>query len=444
MNIETIQIIPAEGGKEFVGLKYEGNIIKVFYPEAYHWPTNTDGGTIAIDNIGEYSTGIKNILQSIRLAKKQSSVEELSRSGIGQYEDFAFPSYVWIMNDYFKNGCIVTNRQILKRNQTGKINWKKTLSQMPLISENSCFYKDVFVSKNESFESILTTIYRYCVQKSIHLIGWLYGVTNNPFKFGMESELQLNTRTKALYEFVLKKALSNTFNDIHTVRLSHMLRIVSGLNEVKDGFLAYGVDSYHFIFEKMIDHIFGNEDISKYKPFGQWFGITGSPIPASKLEPDSILKSGLEYVIIDAKYYRHFLDDAQNKDHLLPQTDSIQKQLTYGDRMKVMLEESNLKGSIYNCFILPYDKYKNSSNCFIRYSGIYAEGNWRTAAQKENSYDKIYVVLIDMNELIDTYLHKSYEDPKKTLLSVIKNTYAHQCPPLSADIQTNLSSITKK
>ena len=99
----------------------------------------------------------------------------------------------------------------------------------------------------------------------------------------------------------------------------------------------------------------------------------------------------------------------------LPETTSIQKQITYGDYVNTKTDMP-----IRNAFIIPYDKdlkvfkskpymkYMDEDHDFV-YIG-YASGDWRN---QKADYDAVYTFLIDLNFLIRNYRKKSTEDIEK-------------------------------
>ena len=102
---------------------------------------------------------------------------------------------------------------------------------------------------------------------SIDFIGWLFNLSSSfietkPFNAGI----------KKLYVATIQKELDKTFEDDKRIRLKHLLNVVVGLdtNENNDEFV-YGVDSYYYIFERMIDSIFGNvKNMADFNPKASW------------------------------------------------------------------------------------------------------------------------------------------------------------------------------
>ncbi|MDD6005004.1 MAG: LlaJI family restriction endonuclease, partial [Firmicutes bacterium] len=203
--------------------------------------------------------------------------------------------------------------------------------------------------------------------------------------------------------------LASTFDDIKRLRFRHMLRILSSIDErdVTDIKATFLIRNYYHVYETMVDQLLNglsDRQRKKYNPSGKW-SLLGSHVrDASSLEPDTIVKYNGETYIVDAKMYRFGFTG--NPDDL-PDSTSIQKQLTYGDHAK-----KNIGGGkdVRNAFILPFDKlklpledwqcdYLEDDN--LLYVG-FAEGDWRDSSNP-NDHDKIYTYLVDFNYLLNNY-----------------------------------------
>ena len=71
------------------------------------------------------------------------------------------------------------------------------------------------------------------------------------------------------------------------------MNVISGLdtNENNDEFV-YGVDSYYYIYERMIDSIFGNtKDMRDFNPTAKWQLVRNNykETKSSDLRPDTII-----------------------------------------------------------------------------------------------------------------------------------------------------------
>ncbi len=390
----------------FIGIKIKNNRIDFYYPETYNFDESS---------IEKSREDVLAILQTISIAKTHSNSRIKVESSFSNNEAIPLLSYLWIIRDYFMNGFYVNREKVLKKNQRGKVDWKRTLNGQPIISKGKVVYSDIVVSVKNELDNIIVEIHKYCVKKSLDILGWLFGINSSNF---IETK-PFYKELKNLYIDTLRKELSQTFDDEKKLRLSNMLSIIEGLSDEQNGNeLVYGVDSYAYIFERMINSIFGNRDATKFNPSANWFMKSNdykTPFPSSDLRPDTILiKDNIAYVL-DSKFYR-FGYTANTKD--LPETTSIQKQITYGDFIKNNKMGDEIQ-KIRNAFILPYDKSNNKLglNGIIEYIG-YSKTDYRKGAE---DHEIIHAFLIDLKYVIETWNKRNHSNDVASLVKQIED-----------------------
>lgn len=382
----------------FIGIKIKNNVIDFYYPNTF----NLDEENIRYD--------ILSILSTISIAKTLSSEKIKIESSYSNNESLALVSYLWILKDYLINGFYINREKIYKTNQNGRVDWKRTLNTEPIISNGNVIYKDIIVQVHNADDNLIGRIHKYCVKKSIDFIGWLFGINSSNF-------IEILPFNKSLYINTLKKELSKTFDDVKRLRLKHMLMIIEGLNDDhKQDEIVYGVDSYYYIFEKMIDRIFGSINANKFNPRAKWHLKRNNYIgkSASKLKPDTILiKDNIAYVI-DSKYYP-FGYTADDRD--LPETTSIQKQITYSEFIEKNKLSEEIK-NIRNAFILPYNKYKNKFgfNNNLEYIG-YSKTDYK---DNDKAHEIVYAFLVDLKHVIKTYNKFEHNDDIENIVKEIE------------------------
>lgn len=403
LNIETklndlINIHPVSGkaNDSFVGFKLNGGYIDFYYPESFDLDKNSE----------DFKSDLISIIKSISLAKsysKQNSTQYKDKvNDLNSYSYLA--SQLWIIRDYVNNGVYINTEKAYRSSLEGRVNWKRTMKMTPYVSNGNIVFKDVVSEIQSHQENILVEAHKYCINKSINSIGWLFGYFKVPFKLP-----RFNEQIKQRYIQAINKEIKNTFNDQKQMLLAKMLDVISGLNSIDylDKY-SYGVDKYHYVFERMVDHVFGNvKDLSKFFPKGQWGLLKndGKEFDSSNLRPDTIIvkEDNAEKMafILDSKYYRFGYTSDDND---LPETTSIQKQITYGDYIKRNVTlgsdgKSENFSHVYNAFLLPYNKNKNGvfkSNKDIQYIG-YAKSTWKDNTQ---GHEFIYTFLIDLKHLV--------------------------------------------
>lgn len=386
----------------FVGIKILGNDIHFYYPESYRF--DIDALTVRND--------IVDLLRTIAIAKTSSTLLSQANNKTNNVGDFALLSYLWLINDYLANGFYVNREKLYKINQAGRVNWKKTMQMQPIVSEGNIIYPNIVVEVKNNVDNILVEIHKYCVKKSIDYIGWLFNL-----KSSFIETKPFNETVKKLYIATLRKELDKTFDDDKRLRLRHLMNVVVGLDarDNKNEFV-YGVDSYYYIFERMIDAIFGNvKDLKSFNPKAKWQLLRNNykETPSSELRPDTIIVKGNDVFILDSKFYR-FGYTGQEDD--LPETTSIQKQITYGDYIKKNVTKIEIE-NIYNAFLLPYDKTRAIffSEDNIQYIG-FAKSTWK---DNDKDHELIHTFLIDLYHVVKTWNRYNHDQDVSFLIDAI-------------------------
>ncbi|MCR4929091.1 MAG: LlaJI family restriction endonuclease [Lachnospiraceae bacterium] len=395
-----------EDNNSFVGIKIIGNHINFFYPESYHFDENNYSRDDILD-----------LLKTISIAKSTSQDNSDTYNSRKNDSELAFFSYVWMIENYLVNGLYKDTEKIYKTNQKGRVNWKRTLQQQPIISSGNVIYKDLIVEVTDPYESIMIEIHKYCLKKCFTLLGWIYGIDASFIEITPNLE-----QRKSEFLDAIRREKDLCFNDEKHTLLSHMENVLIGLDEVADDkSIIYGVDSYHYVFERMIDRIFGTEKAEDYYPTFTWhlkYSDKQSGMSGPTIRPDTIMKDSDtgDIYIIDSKFYRFgSLDISQTRG--LPEAGSIVKQITYGSYVKSENPESN----IYNAFIMPFDsqgenaKKIDKENQSIIYTG-YVESDW----ESEKTYSKVFTFLVDMKYVVKTWNRLNHIRDQKTIIDVIR------------------------
>ena len=276
-----------EENNAFVGVRIRNDSIEFHYPESYDLSGVENVSTVK--DIKAFRRDMIDILHTISLAKTSSSSMKRTENGVSSTKNFTLMSYLWVIRDYLSNGIYRNTEKIYRNNAKGKINWKKTLSTQPIISNGNIIYNNLVVEVNNDCDTVITEAHRLCVYDSIRNIGWLFGINEKAF--------HVPTPTASLlkkYINTIKIEIKKTFDDAKKLRLNHMLKVLSGIDDSKQvAEIVYGVDKYHYIYERMVDAIFGNViDITRYNPNASWFIMQSDSSykekEASSLRPDTI------------------------------------------------------------------------------------------------------------------------------------------------------------
>jgi hypothetical protein len=134
----------------------------------------------------------------------------------------------------------------------------------------------------------------------------------------------------------------------------HLLNVIDEeSNEEVISDFSYGTTRFEYVWEKMIDYVFGISNKEDYFPQSNWH-LRNREKQNSVLEPDTIMiTDGVAY-ILDAKYYKYGVFENGS----LPSTSSIAKQIIYAEHIEdnKMTDEYGNVLKTYNAFLLPFSK----------------------------------------------------------------------------------------
>ena len=412
MKITNLEKIAATGelNNQFVGVKIANNKIEFHYPETYQLS----------DNDNELRRDILAVLRTISLAKTLTSNLSSYNSKFNNIDVFPIGAYLWIINDYLTYGKYENREKTYQHGARGKIDWRRTLRTTPAISNGTIIYTDIISEKKSQVDNLLTEIYFFCAKRSCEALGWLYGISFE--ENGVDYEKQFN---KKLYLATINTELSHTFDDSKKTRLQHMKNVITGLDEdlLQTREIVYGVDSYDYVYERMVDSMFSNiSNIKDFYPTAEWDLIAEDRVKeSSKLHPDTVLEQTLEncqknLYILDAKYYRYGTTFLTKH---IPETTSIQKQITYGEYVKMM--KPGEYEEIYSAFVMPYSKntniHKDKFNKNIEFIGV-ARAKWIDS--KGETSRNIAGILLDTNFLINHWINKN-QDNINDMIEIIED-----------------------
>lgn len=304
---------------------------------------------------------------------------------------FPILSYQYIIKDFLANGYYLERETQYVDGTRGKINWKRTVQKKePVFNNGNLVYLDFVVKTNKTnSNNMLTRIHEYCVRESFEKLGWLYLTTET---LPPKSKIRFNKR---MFISVLNDALNSTFNEHKRLLFTNMLNIVNSRQESVDSVdkEAYGVERFEYIWERMIDHVFGEDNKEQYFPHATWHIVSGNKVVSSALEPDTIMLYDDRVYILDAKYYKYGI--THNPMHL-PASSSIEKQIVYGEYVEA---SQNIPGDkIYNAFIMPFDSgFEEEPYKFVSVG----TADWKQYDNISANYNYVLGILIDTRYLIE-------------------------------------------
>lgn len=375
-------------GDRFVGIKVDSENAMIYFPIGYELP----------DTDEEIRSDIKHLIQV--LSEFTSKTERLL--AIHKYiepmkVDFPIHAYKNVIEYYLANNgqYYIETDTIYKTGAIGKQNWSRTIkNQIPLVQCNdnvsSLIYTSFTVrSVNQNSNKLITQINRFCVYEAFKRLGWLY-VSYMPEEPGPHPNVKASIA-------IIRSKLFSTYDDRKKSLFQGMLDMLEFIDEeTSEKDIYFGTDNFEFVWEKMIDKAFGEADKENYFPRSKWVLKYGSYKDKYPLMPDTIMIHKNKYYVLDAKYYRYGW--TANPNHL-PNGSSINKQITYGEYLE---KYKNIDPfSIFNAFIMPYNKLKNHFNLSSIVGTIgEALGDWRNNVKY---YEHIQGIVIDTRYIMFHY-----------------------------------------
>ena len=402
--------------QKFVGLKYADDKLKIYFPVGYRNPAKNKNLEEAEK---ENRKNVLNLIQILRSFGENTENLPLNQN-LENEKNVEFPvhAYLFIIQNFLQNGYFSRKESFYTKNGNGKISWGRTVKCIkPLVSEGQSVYLD-FIKKKTSYidEELISQIHKFCVYECFSKLGFLY--TNF---MPQKTSLKLN---KALFVSVIRKAAGETFNENTLLLFKNMIDVLNFLDsncEKKD--FVYGTENFHYIWELLVDEVFGEADKEKFYPKVYWkikkengnfesaFNF-GNDEKRNSLRPDTIMiqnrgKPGQKIFVLDSKYYRYGV--TKIKSHL-PSSESIVKQFAYakyienknGSIPKDVKAQIN-EDSIFNVFIMPADladeKCKMKNIGFASADFVF----WENEDKSEKSWHKIHGILLDTKFLMQNH-----------------------------------------
>lgn len=379
----------------FVGLKCDDGDLSINFPLGYH----------VSENDKDLRKDILLLFSTLGANTERKDSEILSQGN--KFDEVAFPiqSYMYIIRDYYDRGYFREQEVVYGVAKTGKINWGRTIkTQHPYVQDNDIFYLDFMTKKNTIKENeLITLIHEFCVYESFDKIGWL-------FTKSMPKKARIK-KNKKLFISVIKTKLADTFNDRNRILLKHMIAIIEfkGDNEADKNY-RYGTYRFEYVWEKMIDKVFGIENKADYFPKTSWI-LPQETYDNASLEPDTIMLYENNIYILDAKYYKY---GVTGKAWDLPESTSINKQITYGEYVAGEEKFKKIHGEnmrVFNAFVMPFDslKSKYQENPEMIKVGC-AISNWK---DNNNDFEMIQGILIDVKTLMNISVRQDEDEIMK-------------------------------
>lgn len=382
-------------GDRFVGVKADTNNAMVFFPMGYRLPDNEEDIREDILKLIEVISTFNDSKDHL-LAMDQFAAPQSVNFPVNSYMNII--RYFLEQNDYYKE-----REQVRKTADRGKIDFPASLRKnVKFFQEDGSPFFDRYTVKGSSpnEKNLITQIHKYCVYEAFSTLGWLFTPHLPP-----DPHITLEPER---FLFALKKKLAVTHNDKDKLLFQAMIQMLEYLDSENDNKQYYfGTDRFEYVWEKLIDEVFGIRGKEEFFPRTKWKLKFTASKDNHALEPDSIMLCDDKIYVLDAKYYRYGVTGEPKH---LPESSSINKQITYGEYIDNCRELKDKYGDlpIYNAFLIPFNRSKNPFNMTDEYFLNIGEatGEWKN---NDKLYEHVQGIVIDIRFLMNNYTgsHKS-------------------------------------
>ncbi|WP_440599788.1 LlaJI family restriction endonuclease (plasmid) [Acinetobacter soli] len=260
--------------------------------------------------------------------------------------------FKYLINDFQQHG-IFKNEEVLLRKNSGKTDWKRTITQSVSFPDSSGHpvYLDVYGKQRTSTNSEITRIHAGILKHLYKNYGFIFtGKNKVPYSLKQYGETALSTDAQIS---VLKNEIRNHFADRQTLLLKTLIEYLEAYkgNEQKNQII--GVTRFHVAWEHMLSKCLDNViDINNRLPKPVFIKPDGTAIPAKKsgMRTDIVIedKAANKLTILDAKYY-----EATTVENAPGWADLV-KQFFYEKAISIMPEFSGYQ--FENALIFPGQK----------------------------------------------------------------------------------------
>lgn len=376
-------------GDRFVGVKADSDDAVVYFPFGYKLPESEQ----------ELRRDIVHLIHVLSsFADRKDKLLAMRKFMAPQTVDFPIHAYLSVINYFLQTGSYYTEKeQQFKVSDRGKTDWPRTIKrQRPILQANGSpvYLKRETRDSAPNDRNLITKIHEYCVFEGFVKLGWLFTAVM-PKKPSVPFQ-------KKMFTGVVQDKLGQTFNDQDKQLFQSMLAMINYIDERSPQKQFYfGTDRFEYVWERLIDRVFGIRNKNDYFPRTKWSLEYGKVRTNAALEPDAVMVYGGKVYIIDAKYYRYGVTG--NPAHL-PESSSINKQITYGEYVATERKFKEMHGdniSVYNAFIMPFNRSDNLFEISDQCGRIgEATGDWKSSGK---THERVQGIVADVRYLMWHY-----------------------------------------
>jgi hypothetical protein len=296
--------------------------------------------------------------------------------------------------DFRENG-LFRERQRLRTRNTGKPDWKRTVSrEQPYINEDGGdVFPDIATTRTiDSNDTLLAQIQTVVLEEILTHHGWWLGDVRS-----RRNELLWCKRLpypRAIWPKLLDALLPRLYS-ARAIFLASMLgNYLRGTRDSASGSFVFGLEDFHSVWEAMLRRtLTGVEDgWNERLPKAVYVSKVGvdAEAPERGMLTDIVLHDPAGYTIVDAKYY------AATSAGTAPGWPDIAKQMFYEMSLRSVVGSST---AIRNCFVFP------APNEGV---GPYASIEMRArSGETLHGFPLIETIYLPMEKVMDTYAQPS-------------------------------------
>lgn len=374
-------------GDRFVGIKADSDNAMVYFPMGYQLPESEE--EIRQD-----------ILQLIAVLSEFSEMKDrvlhMSAFEAPQTVNFPIDSYMSIIRYYLDHGYYMETERITKRGDRGHIDFKASLRHVSFFQEDGSPFFDAYEVRGTrpNEKNLITQINKYCVYVSFKQLGWLFTKECPP-----DPRIEVNHEK---FLMVLRSKLASEHVETTKLLFKAMIALIDHLDkQTKENRFYFGTDRFEYVWERLIDSVFGIKGKEEYFPRTHWMLSHDEQKDNHALEPDSIMLHDGKIYVLDAKYYRYGITGMPKH---LPESTSINKQITYGEYIHEHDKFRQQYGDdvpVFNAFLMPYNRMKNKFGVNGVFESIgEATSDWK---HDEHPYQRVQGIVIDTRFLLYNY-----------------------------------------
>ena len=143
---------------QFVGIKIENNVPVISFPLGVRLSNPND-----YNDLREYVLYLTKAISQVKSFNKEKKYVNEKNNVV---ENFPFFDYIWLLNDYINNGIFSSKEKITSKNNSGKINWKKTINGSKLLQRKKIFFYNLYSDKYISNDNYITRLHEYCLNEA--------------------------------------------------------------------------------------------------------------------------------------------------------------------------------------------------------------------------------------------------------------------------------------